>query len=109
MKFKVTFRKRFDQNGQPFDDPLSAVDPAEGVIEDKEFIEILEPPSLHVSDDINAGSGSENSEDDGFLAFGTETWVFDVAEGREQEFRDALLESGVVLVIEEVPDESLTT
>ena len=79
------------------------------MIQDKEFIEILDPPSIHVAEDINAGSGSENSEDDGFLAFGSETWVFDVTEGREQEFKDALLETGVVLVIEEVPDESLTT
>jgi len=109
MKFKVTFRKRFDQNGQPADDPVSVLDPAEGVIEDKEFIEILDPPSLHGAEDINAGSGSENSEDDGFLAFGTETWVFDIAEGREREFKDALLETGVALVIEEIPDESLTT
>ena len=109
MKFRVTFRKRFDQNGQPADDPVSTLDPGDGVIEDQEFIEILDPPSIHVADDINAGSGSENSEDDGFLAFGTETWVFDVAEGREDEFRHALAESGVVLMVEEVPDESLTT
>ena len=109
MKFKVTFRKRFNQNGEPADDPVSLVDPAEGVIQDKEFIEILDPPSIHAADDINAGSGSESSDDDGFLAFGTESWVFDVAEGREEEFRLALLESGVVLVVEEVPDESLTT
>jgi len=109
MKFRVTFRKRFDESGQPADDPISVLDAAEGVIQDKEFIEILDPPSIHVAEDINAGSGSENSEDDGFLAFGSETWVFDVTEGREQEFKDALLETGVVLVIEEVPDESLTT
>ena len=75
----------------------------------KSVIEILDPPSIHASEDINAGSASESSEDDGFLAFGTETWVFDIAEGREQEFKDDLHETGVVLVIEEVPDESLTT
>jgi hypothetical protein len=40
---------------------------------------------------------------------GTEAWVFDIAEGREQEFKDALVESRVVLDFEEVPDESLTT
>ena len=109
MKYKVAFRKRFDRQGHPADDPVSLLDPAEGVIQDSEFIEILEPPSLHVTDDINEGTGSENSEDDGFLAFGTETWVFDVAEGRDQEFKEALRETGVVLDVEEVPDESLTT
>jgi hypothetical protein len=109
MKYKVTFRKRFTREGEPADDPKSLVDPGDGVIQDEEFVEILEPAGLGTAEDLNDGSGSQESNDNGFLAFGSETWVFDVAEGREGEFRDALVQSQVVLNFEEVPDESLTT
>ena len=81
----------------------------DGVIEDEEFIEIIEPAGLGVAEDLNEGIGSQESNDNGFLDLGTETWVFDIAEGREKEFTDALVESKVVLDYEEVPDESLTT
>jgi hypothetical protein len=56
-----------------------------------------------------AGFGSQESNDNGFLGFGSETWVYDIAEGREKEFTDALAESEVVLAFEEAPDEGLTT
>jgi hypothetical protein len=109
MKYKVTFRKRFNPEGEPADDPKSLVTPEDGVIEDAEIVEILEPAGLGVAEDLNEGTGSQESNDNGFLNLGTETWVFDVAEGREKEFTDALVESQVVLAFEEVPDESLTT
>jgi len=109
IKYKVTFRKRFSPEGQPSDDPKSLISPEDGVIEDEEFVEIIEPAGLGVAEDLNEGSGSQESNDNGFLGLGTETWVFDVAEGREKEFTDALVESRVVLDYEEVPDESFTT
>jgi hypothetical protein len=109
MKYKVTFRKRFAADGEPSDDPRSLVSPEDGVIEDEEMVEIIEPAGLGVAEDLNEGSGSQESNDNGFLNLGTETWVFDIAEGREKEFTDALVESRVVLDYEEVPDESLTT
>ena len=109
MKYKVTFRKRFTPAGEPADDPKSLVSTADGVVEDAEFVEIIEPAGLGVAEDLNEGSGSQESNDNGFLGLGTETWVFDVAEGREKEFTDALAESEVVLDFEEIPDESLTT
>jgi hypothetical protein len=34
----------------------------------------------------------------------TESWVFDIAEGREKEFTGALVESGVVPDFEEAPE-----
>jgi hypothetical protein len=101
MRYKVAFRKRFSPEGEPLDNPRSLVSPADGVIQDEEFVEILEPAGMGVSEDL--------SEDEGFLGLGSETWVFDVAEGREREFTDALVASRVVLDFEEVPDESLTT
>jgi hypothetical protein len=109
MKYKVTFRKRFSPEGEPADNPKSLVDPGDGVIEDEEFVEILEPAGMGVAGDLNEGSGSQESNDNGFLGLGSEVWVFDIAEGREKEFVDALVESRVVLDYEEIPDESLTT
>lgn len=109
MKYRVTFRKRFTPGGEPADDPKSLISPEDGVVEDEEFIEILEPAGLGVAEDLNEGSGSQESNDNGFLGFGTEAWVFTIAEGREDEFKAALAESRVVLDFEEIPDESLTT
>lgn len=101
MKYKVTFRKRFNQEGEPSDNPAALVSAPDGVIEDATFVEALEPPSVHNTEDME--------EDDDFLAFGTETWIYDVAEGRDDEFKLAVVNSEVALDIEEVPDEELTT
>ena len=76
----------------------------DGVIVDSEVVEMTEPASVHVAGDINSGTGSQSSDDDGFLAFGTETWVYDVAEGREQEFKNALINTELVLNIEEIEE-----
>ena len=105
----VTFRKRFTPGGEPADDPHSLVSTADGVVQDEEFIEIIEPAGLGVAEDLNEGSVSQERNDNGFLGLGTETWVYEIAEGREEEFRAALVESRVVLDFEEVPDESLIT
>ena len=109
MKYKVTYRKRFSAEGEPADDPKSLVDPGDGVIEDQEFVEMVEPAGLGVAEDLNEGTGSQESNDNGFLSLGSETWVYTIAEGREKEFTDELVESKVVLDFEEIPDESLTT
>lgn len=101
MKYKVTFRKRFNRHGEPSDTPTALVSPPDGVIQDAAFVQSLEPPSIHAPEDME--------EDDDFLAFGTETWMYDVTPGREDEFKHALVNSEVVLEYEEVPDESLTT
>ena len=108
MRYIVTFRKRFTPEGEPADDPKSLVSVLDGVIEDAGFVEIIEPAGLGVAEDLNAGTGSQESDDSGFLGFGTETWVYDIAEGREKEFTDALVESEVVLDFEELPEESPT-
>lgn len=109
MRYQVTFRKRFNPQGEPADDPRSLIDPGDGVIQDAEMVEMIEPAGLGVAEDLNEGTGSQESNDNGFLGLGTETWVFDITEGRGKEFTDTLVESKVVLDFEEVPDESLTT
>ena len=101
MKYRVTFRKRYNQAGQPSDDPAALVSAPDGVIEDSVFLERFEPPSVHNTGDME--------EDDDFLAYGTEVWIYDVAEGRDDEFKLALVNSEVVLEFEEVPDEELIT
>jgi hypothetical protein len=108
MRYRVTFRKRFTPAGEPADDPHSLVSNADGVVQDEEFVEIIEPAGLGVAEDLNEGTGSQESNDNGFLGIGTEAWVYDITEGREDEFKAALVESRVVLDFEEVPDESLT-
>jgi hypothetical protein len=105
MRYLVTFRKRFDRTGEPNDDPHTLIDVADGVVEDCEVVETIEPYSLHASEDINSGNESESAEDDGFLAFGTETWVYDIADGREDEFKAAAVNSEVVLEIQDFDDE----
>jgi hypothetical protein len=109
MRCQVTFRKRFSPAGQPADDPKSLIDTEEGVVQDAEMVEILDPAGVGVAEDMNEGTGSQESNDNGFLNLGTETWVYDIAEGREREFTDALVESKVVLDYEIVPDETLST
>ena len=109
MRYRVTFRRRFNELAEPLNDPESLLDPGDGVVVEQEFLETVEPAGLGVAEDLNDGAGSQASNDNGFLAFGTETWVYEVAEGREKEFLDALAESQVVLDYEELPDESLTT
>lgn len=97
MKYKVTFRQRFNQEGAPSDDPPSFVNVADGVILDAVFVERVEPSAVHVEERME--------EDDDFMAFGTETWEYDIADGREQEFKDALVNSEVVIEWEEIEEE----
>lgn len=96
MKFKVTFRQRFDSEGQPSDEPEEVFAAPDGVVLDSELVERIEPPSMHVEEAME--------EDDNFLAFGAATWIYDVAEGREDEFRNSLMETQLVLDIEELTD-----
>jgi len=105
MRYKVTFRKRFNPQGEPSDDPKSLVSTEDGVVQDAEFVEIIEPAGLGVAEDLNEGTGSQESNDSGFLGLGTETWVYDIAEGREKEFTDALIESRVVCAEQRVAQE----
>src|SRR5690242_18892947 len=48
IRYRVAFRKRFSPEGEPADDPKSLVSVMDGVIEDEEFVEIIEPAGLGV-------------------------------------------------------------
>ncbi|HWQ52038.1 MAG TPA: hypothetical protein VN442_00035 [Bryobacteraceae bacterium] len=107
MRYIVTFRKRYDQAGDSAENPSTLVDAADGVILDSEVVQEIEPAGLGVTDDLGGEPGSENANDDGFLAFGTESWIYEVADGREEEFINALRNSEVVLEFHEFDDEMI--
>lgn len=94
MKYRVTYRKRFNREGDEADAPQTFLNVPDGVVLDSEFVERIEPPSLHVEDAME--------EDDDFLSLGSEIWEYDVAEGRDQEFKDAVLNSQMAMELERV-------
>ena len=96
MRYRVTYRKRFNREGGEADAPQTFLSVADGVVVDSEFVERFEPPSLHVEGDME--------EDDDFLSLGSEIWEYDVADGRDQEFKDAVLNSGMAMELERVED-----
>jgi hypothetical protein len=92
--YRVTFRKRFDREGEGADAPVTFLDLADGVVLDSTFVEAIEPDNLHVEESMD--------EDDDFLSLGTEIWEFDVADDRRQDFKDALVNSAVVVEFDEI-------
>jgi hypothetical protein len=94
MRYRVTFRKRFNQQGEGSDDPQATLELDEGVVVDAAFVERFEPDSVHVEEDME--------EDDDVLPFGSEVWEYDVAPGREKDFRNAVERSGVAMEVIEV-------
>lgn len=102
MKYRVTFRERTDGMGNPTEKPPEFVEPEllDGVVLDATFVERFEPESMHVQEVMD--------EDDSFLSIGTEVWEYDVADGRDQEFVDALKNSQMVVEYETLEDEPST-
>ncbi len=99
MKYQVTFRERTDANGNASENPPEFVEPElmDGIVLDAAFVERIEPDSLHVQEVMD--------EDDDFLSLGTEVWEYDVADGRGQEFEDALKNSQMVMEFEVLDDQ----
>jgi hypothetical protein len=79
--------ERTGGDGKPSEFPPDYVeiDVADGVIVDQTFVERAEPLSLHNLDSAE--------EDDDFLSVGSESWDYDIADGREDEFIAALKNS----------------
>ncbi|HKD08657.1 MAG TPA: hypothetical protein VKB79_22330 [Bryobacteraceae bacterium] len=96
MRYRVVYKKRFNQSGGEADSPPSYLNLADGVVAEAEFVERFEPPSLHVEEDME--------EDDAFLSLGSEVWEYDVVDGREQEFRDAVTNTGMAIEVERVEE-----
>jgi hypothetical protein len=102
MKYRVVFEERTDGRGNPSEKPPLFVEPelTDDIVLDAVFVERLEPDSLH--------GGDEMDEDDSFLSIGTEVWEYDVADGKDVEFTDALKNSKMVIEYEELEDEPST-
>lgn len=94
MKYRVVFRERSDRSGERADNPPSFLDPEldDDTVLDAVFIGRNEPDALHSSDQLE--------EDDSFMSLTTEIWEYDIAEGKEEDFRNACLNSEMVIEVE---------
>ena len=90
--------ERTDAEGKRTESPSEYVelDLADGVVVDQVFVERIAPDSLHVQEVMD--------EDDDFESIATEVWEYDVADGRDQEFIDALKNSQMVIDYQPLDD-----
>jgi hypothetical protein len=91
MTYRVTFAERTGPTGEPSEAPTEnvAIQVPDGVVVDKTFIERAEPISMHSEEALE--------EDDSFLSVGSETWDYEIADGREEDFIAALEKSQTVM------------
>lgn len=91
MRYRVAFEKRAGTDGRlPELEPSERLEEElpEGVIAEKTMVEAIESNAEHSQEVLD--------EDDSFLALGsTEVWEYDIVEGRNSEFEDALRRSKV--------------
>ena len=94
MKYRVVFRERSDRRGERADNPPSFLEPEldEATVVDAVFVGRTEPDALHSSDVME--------EDDDFESLSAETWEYDVAEGKDEDFKAALRNSEMVMEFE---------
>lgn len=94
MKYRVVFRERSDQKGEKADDPASFLDAEldDDTVLDSRFVGRLGPDATHSSDALE--------EDDSFMSISPEIWEYDVADGKDEDFQDALRNSGMVMEFE---------
>jgi len=94
MKYRVVFRERAKQDGSVADNPSSFLDAQldDDTVLDAVFVGRNEPDAQHSSEVLE--------EDDSFLSIGTEIWEYDIADSKEEDFKDALLNSGMVIEYE---------
>lgn len=91
MRYRVTFLERTNEAGEPSERPdeYLAIQVPDGVVRDKAMVERDEPLAMHNEDTLE--------EDDSFLSIGSETWDYEIAEGREKEFLDAVQNSQMAM------------
>src|SRR5690242_763992 len=102
MRYRVTFLERTGKTGEPSEVPPDylAIEVPDGVVLDRTFVERTEPLAMH--------SQEEMDEDDNFLSVGNETWDYDVADKRRDEFLAAVRNSQMVMDCEELEEETQT-
>ena len=100
MRYRVVFMERTDAAGERSENPTEYLLPEleNGVVRESLFVERTEPEALHSQEVMD--------EDDSFLSVGSEVWEYDIADGRDRDFLDALQNSRMVLeyeVLDETP------
>jgi hypothetical protein len=100
MKFLVTFKERTGADGQPSEDAPdeAALEIPDGVILDRTFVQRTVPDAMHNEEVLD--------EDDDFLSLSAETWEYDIADGRQQEFLDAVKVSETAMECVPLDDDS---
>ncbi len=91
--------ERTNGAGQPSENPPGyvSIDTADGVVVDRTFVERTPPDAMHSEDRLE--------EDDDFLSVGEETWEYDIADGRDKEFLDAVKNSQIAIECIPMDDE----
>jgi hypothetical protein len=91
MRYRLTFLERRNREGEPSETPTDSLEiqAADGVILDKNMVERDAPLAMHGEETLE--------EDDDFLSIGSETWDYDVADGRDKEFLAAVTKSRMVM------------
>jgi predicted proteasome-type protease len=92
------FREQTDERGRTTQKPSEFLDAqlSDGVVLDAVIVEREQPRALHTD---------RMEEDDAFLSTQAEAWDYDVADDRQQEFIDAMRNSGVVMDYQVLGDE----
>lgn len=88
MTYRVVFRERATRAGAAAENPLAFLQANRSyeVVRHALFVSRKDPEVRAPADSL--------TEDEEFLSLGTQTWDYEVAEGKDQQFKDALLNSG---------------
>ncbi len=91
MRYRVVFRERVSGRGSPVENPVAFLQAnrSEEIVRQAVFVLRKDPEVRSSTDPL--------TEEQEFLELGTQTWEYEVAEGKDQEFKDALLNSGSIL------------
>ena len=91
MIYRVTFMERTDEAGEATENPTDylAIQVSDGVILNRSFLQRDKPLALHSEEKLD--------EDNSFLSIGSETWDYEVADDRQDEFEQAMRRSQMVM------------
>jgi hypothetical protein len=91
MRYRVVFRERMSGRDGALENPVAFLQAnrSDEIVRQAVFV-LRKDPEVRLSTDPFA-------EDEEFRGLGTHTWEYEVAEGKDQEFKDALLNSGSML------------
>ncbi len=87
--------ERTDGNARRSENPTNYLEPhlEDGIVMDARFVERYEPEAaLHPQETMD--------EDDSFLSVGSEVWEYDVADSRDEDFKQAMARSQMVIEYE---------